>query len=244
MNCCWPLPPVEIDLPAREVHLWAARLDPPDGVLRRCEGLLSEDELNRAKRFRAGSLRSRYIAARGTLRILLARYLRADPGALSLAYQVHGKPEIGLPWNTAGLEFNLSHCHELAVYAFTRDSPIGVDVECIRPMPNAEELLQRFFSPQEVAEWRQMRPERQLRGFFQGWTRKEAWLKAEGSGLSFPLDQFCVTLDGPARILSIRGDDEEAARWWLGSCEPCDGCVAAVAKKGKAAIVKKWRFAE
>ena len=97
----------------------------------------------------------------------------------------------------AGWNSIVSHSHELAVYAFTRGSPIGVDVECIRPMPNAAELLERFFSPEEVQQWRQMPAERQLRAFFQGWTRKEAWLKAVGSGLSFPLNQFCVTLDGP-----------------------------------------------
>ena len=125
----------------------------------------------------------------------------------------------------------------------SRGAPaIGVDVECIRPMPNAAELLERFFSPDEVQQWRQMPAERQLRAFFQGWTRKEAWLKAVGSGLSFPLNQFCVTLDGPARVLSIRGDTGEAARWWLESCEPCDGCVAAVAMRGKAGAVRKWRF--
>ena len=127
-----------------------------------------------------------------------------------MSYQAHGKPELGPPWKACGLEFNVSHSHELAVYAFTRGSQIGVDVECIRPMPNAAALLERFFSPEEVQQWQQMPAERQLRAFFQGWTRKEAWLKAVGSGLSFPLNQFCVTLDGPARVLSIRGDTQRS----------------------------------
>ncbi len=238
------MPPAEIDLPAGEVHLWSARLDPPEDFLRQCAGLLSEDEHRRAERFRFGSLRNRYIAGRGTLRMLLGRYLRTAPASFSLSYQAHGKPELGPPWKAYGLEFNVSHSHELAVYAFTRGSPIGVDVECIRPMPNAAELLERFFSPEEVQQWQQMPAERQLRAFFQGWTRKEAWLKAVGSGLSFPLNQFCVTLDGPARVLSIRGDTDEAARWWLESCEPCDGYVAAVAMRGPARMVRRWHFAE
>ena len=176
--------------------------------------------------------------------MLLGRYLRTDPASVSLSYQAHGKPELGPPWNACGLEFNVSHSHELAVYAFTRGSQIGVDVECIRPMPNAAALLERFFSPEEVQQWQQMPPERQLRAFFQGWTRKEAWLKAVGSGLSFPLNQFCVTLDDTARVLSIRGDTDEAAQWWLESCEPCDGYVAAVAMRGKAGAVRRWRFGE
>ena len=244
MKCFWPLPPAEIDLPAGEVHLWSARLEPPEDVLRQFEGLLSEDERCRADRFRAGRLRDHYTAGRGTLRMLLARYLRTDPASFSLSYQPHGKPELGPPWNAYGVEFNLSHSHDLAVYAFTRGREIGVDVEYIRPMPNAAELMERFFSPEEVQQWRQMPAQRQLAAFYQGWTRKEAWLKAVGSGLSFPLNEFCVTLDDPARVLSIRGDREEAAQWWLESSEPSDGYVAAVATRGQARAVRKWRFEE
>lgn len=244
MKCPWPMPPVEIDLPAGELHLWSAPLDPPENVLRQCASLLSADERERAERFRFGSLRSRYVAGRGTLRTLLSRYLGSDPASLALSYQAHGKPELGLPWKAHGVEFNVSHSHELAVYAFTRGSQIGVDVECIRPMPNAAELLERFFSPEEVRQWQEMPAERQLRAFFQGWTRKEAWLKAVGSGLSFPLNQFCVTLDDTARVLSIRGDAGEAAQWWLESCEPCDGYVAAVAIRARAVVVRRWRFGE
>ncbi len=244
MNCSWPLPPAEIDLPAGEVHLWSARLDPPEDLLPQCASVLSADERQRAERFRTGSLRNRYVAGRGTLRMLLGRYLGTDPASFALSYQSHGKPELGLPWKTHGVEFNVSHSHELAVYAFTRSGAIGVDVEWIRPMPNAAALLERFFSPEEVWQWQQMPAERQLLAFFQGWTRKEAWLKAVGSGLSFPLNEFCVTLDGPARVLSIRGDTVEAAQWWLESCEPCDEYVAAVAMWGKAGMVRRWRFGE
>lgn len=242
MNCFSSPPPAQIDLPAGEVHLWSARLDPPNEFLQECASLLSEDERHRADKFRAGSLRNHYIAGRGTLRMLLARYLPTPPNSFALTYQPHGKPQLGPPWNACGLEFNLSHSHDLAVYTFTRGSEIGIDVEWIRPMPNAAELLARFFSPQEVQQWRQMPVERQLQAFFQGWTRKEAWLKAVGSGLSFPLNQFCVTLDGPPRVLSIRGDAHEAAAWWLESCEPSDGYVAAVARRGKAQTVHHWRL--
>jgi 4'-phosphopantetheinyl transferase len=242
MKSLWSLPPAEIDLPAGEVHLWSARLDPPEELSRQCAEVLSEDEHERAERFRFGSLRNHYIAGRGTLRMLLARYLGSDPTSFSLRYQAHGKPELDPPWKARGVEFNVSHSHELAVYAFTRQSQIGVDVEWVRPMPNAAALVERFFSPDEARQWRQMPAERQLPAFFQGWTRKEAWLKAVGSGLSFPLDQFCVTLDDTARVLSIRGDADEAAHWWLESCQPCDGYVAAVAMRGEAKNVKKWRF--
>lgn len=244
MKCSWPQPPAEIALPEGEVHLWSARLDAPEDMLRHFASLLAEDEQRRAERFRGGALRSHYIAGRGTLRVLLGRYLDAAPRSFSLSYQAHGKPELGLPWKAGGLEFNVSHSHELAVYAFTRGRAIGVDVESIRPMPNAAALMERFFSPEEVAQWQQMPAERQLRAFFQGWTRKEAWLKAVGSGLSFPLNEFCVTLDDPPRVRSIRGNAEEAAQWWLDSCEPCDDYLTAVALRGQAATVRRWQFGD
>ena len=224
--------------PARFIS--GRRLDPPEPVLRACADVLSEDELQRAGRFGTAVLRNRYVAGRGTLRFLLARYLPASPASFALAYQPHGKPELGPPWKNEGLEFNVSHCEDLALYAFTRDESIGVDVERIRTMPNAEGLLERFFSLDEIQQWRRVPAERQLRAFFQGWTRKEAWLKAVGSGLSFPLNEFCVTLDGPARVLSIHGSVDEAAAWWLESLEPCDGYVAAAARRGKAETVKTW----
>lgn len=237
-----PESPSIIDLPPGEVHLWSATLDPPADFLRQCEGLLSPDERARAERFRAGPLRNRYAAARGTLRILLGRYLHADPAEIAIVYQPHGKPGVGPPWNARGVEFNLSHSGELAVFAFTCVGPIGVDVELIRPMPNAADLLKRFFAAEEIAQWEHAPPERQETIFFQGWTRKEAWLKAIGSGLSFGLDQFCVTMDGPARVLSIQGDTSEAARWHLESCEPSPGHVAAGAVLGRVSAVRRWRF--
>jgi len=238
----WPSPPAKIDLPPAEVHLWAAALDPPEEFLGRCETLLSPDERQRAARFRMGPLRTRYIAARGILRILLGRYFQADAAEFSLAYQPHGKPELGPPWNDRGMEFNVSHSGDLAVYAFARGCPIGVDVEAIRAMPNAAGLLKRFFSAGEMAQWEETPPELQEVVFFQGWTRKEAWLKAVGSGLTFPLDQFCVTMDGPARVLSIHGDTAAAARWSMESCQPCRSYVAAAAWQGEAGAVRHWRF--
>jgi 4'-phosphopantetheinyl transferase len=237
----WPRPE-KIALEHGEVHVWSAPLDAPNKFLGMCEMNLSADECDRAARFRTGPLRTRYIVGRGTLRVLLAIYLRADPKEISLIYQPRGKPELGPPWSERGLSFNLSHSGEVALFAFTRGRPIGVDVEAVRPMPNAAGLMERFFSADEIAQWRQIPPERQERAFFQGWTRKEAWLKAVGSGLSFPLDQFCVTMDGPARVLSIRGDEAEAAKWWLETCEPASGYVGAVAVRGQVDSVRAWRF--
>jgi 4'-phosphopantetheinyl transferase len=238
----WPEPPPKTDLSRGEVHLWAVALDPQDDFLQPCENLLSEGERNRAARFRAGFLRNRYVTARGALRLLLGRYLQAEPAEIAISHQPHGKPELTAPWNRHGVEFNLSHSGDLAIIAVTRGCPIGVDVEAIRQMPNAEALLQRFFSPEEVAQWRQCPEERREAVFFQGWTRKEAWLKAVGSGLSFPLDEFCVTMDGAARMLSIQGDTVEASKWQLDCFEPCLGYIGAVAVRGRIESMPQWRF--
>ncbi len=228
------------------MHLWCADLDRSEESLAQLRALLSDDERHRADRFRIGSLRDRFVAGRGMLRAILGKYLQMDPANLRLNYRAHGKPELAPIWKARGLEFNVSHSNGLAMFAFTRGREIGVDVESIRPMPNAAGILERFFSAEEVAQWQCLPPEQQLQAFFHGWTCKEAWIKAVGSGLSFPLSEFCVSLSPlePARVLSIQGDPRRAAEWWLESYEPRAGFVAAVAVHGEPQQVMRWQFGE
>ena len=197
--------PAEAPLSDAEVHLYRAPLDLPHERTEALWSTLSPDERGRAVRFRTEQLQTRFIAARGTLRGVLARYLPLEPGQLQFAYEAHGKPLLaaGTP---GSVQFNLSHSHGLALLGVAR-RPLGVDVEWIRARTNAAQLIERFFSPDECVQWRGVAPGLQQLAFFQGWTRKEAWLKAIGSGLTFPLDQFSVSLAPgvPARLLSISG---------------------------------------
>jgi 4'-phosphopantetheinyl transferase len=238
----WPPAPENVVLAADEIHLWSWPLDLPASRIEALRRALSEEEGRRADRFRTGQLRNRFVAGRGTLRSVLARYLGLQPRQLQLTYEPLGKPVLATAVGPGRLHFNISHSHGLALLAVADGREVGVDLEQIRPMPNAARLVERFFSPQENRQWRRLPPEAQPTAFFQAWTRKEAWLKAIGSGLSFPLSQFCVSLlpGEQARVLSIRGDTAEAAQWWLDSCEPSPGYVAAVAVQGRPAAIRRW----
>jgi len=212
-----------------EVHVWKIALDRPAGVVGELRGLLSADELARADRFRVERGRERYIVGRGVLRTLLNRYTGAPPHALVFAYNEFGKPE--LPGSEVC--FNLSHSHGIALAAVTRGRAVGVDIERIREEVIGERIAQRFFSPAEARTLAGLPPAQQARAFFDCWTRKEAWIKARGEGLSIALDSFEVTLGPgePARLVATRPDAQEADRWSLQAleCEPEFAAAVAVA---------------
>jgi len=242
VECPWPDAPLEVRLRSGEIHLWCAGLDVPQAV-ENLLATLSEDERARAARFATELLRARFVVGRGMLRTILAKYLAAEPGELAFQYSDYGKPALAPPWGLPGLHFNLSHCVGLGMLAVA-DREVGADVECVRPVASMPELVERCFAAEEKARWRELPLEAQPTAFFRAWTRKEAWLKAVGSGFSFPLEEVGVTFapGEPARVLSIRGDATEAAGWWLDSCEPAPGHIAAVAVHGTPASVSRWRW--
>jgi 4'-phosphopantetheinyl transferase len=235
------LPAPAAPLGPGQLHLWAIPLDADGPAVEVLAATLSADERLRAARFGTEELRRRFIVGRGRLRAILAGYLAAAPGELEFQYEDRGKPALAAAWRAAGLHFNLSHCRGLALAAVA-DRDVGVDVEQVRPVQNVEQLVERCFADAEKEEWRRLPPAARPLGFFLAWTRKEAWLKAVGSGLSFPLDRVRVSLaPGEAsRLLSIGGDAQAAAAWWLDSCEPAAGHVAAVALRGPPAGVSRW----
>jgi 4'-phosphopantetheinyl transferase len=202
-------------------------LDQPGSVVAELRGLLAADELARADRFRMDRGRERYIVGRGALRTLLGRYTGVAPERLTFAYNEFGKPEI------AGCEvcFNLSHSHGVALAAVTRGRAIGVDIEQIREQVIREKIAARFFSPEEARALAALPPEQQAQGFFNCWTRKEAWIKARGQGLLIALNSFEVTLvpGEAARLVATRPDSEEAGRWSIQALECEPGFAAAVA---------------
>ena len=205
-----------------EVHLWRFALDPPSSVLNRFEKTLSEDEIARADRFRGPGLRSRFIAGRGGLRAILARYVGVAPDALSFAYRENGKPWLTGELYPKKLEFNLAHSHELALCAVITNRVVGVDIEYMRPMENASAIIHRFFSPAERVAFLRLPEAERFTAFYRGWTRKEAYLKAVGTGLATELDSFDVPLapgERPA-LLRIGDDPSEPGRWMMCDLDP------------------------
>src|SRR5687768_4340971 len=178
-------------------------------------GLLSDDERRRAERFVFERDRRRYTVARARLRQLLGERLGAAPESLRLAYGRHGKPALARRPAQRDLRFNVSHCGEVAAYAFTEGREVGVDVEEVRLLPDADEVAMRFFSQRERAAYLRLPASERPQGFFNCWTRKEAFVKAVGDGLSHPLETLDVSL--------------APAGWTLSSFVPAAGLVGAVA---------------
>jgi 4'-phosphopantetheinyl transferase len=216
-----------------DIHVWTVGIgDQPDDILRSRAAVLTPDELQRADRFARDSDRQRFVLCRGAVRLILARYTGRSPAELAFASGPHGKPFLvgedrGRPG--ASVNFNVSHSGEIAVVAVA-ESPVGIDVEQIRTMPDADRLAARFFSPYEREVYRSLDPEARLSAFFRCWTRKEAFVKARGDGLSLPLAYFDVTLTpSDPQLLRIGGTEAEARHWTLHGFEPAVGYVAALA---------------
>ena len=219
----------ELLLSSDEVHVWQAFFDQEESHINELARTLSKDEQLKAKRFYFQKDRTRFVVTHGILRKILGRYLNIEAKRLKFSYGSHGKPAIGGLTDGHSLCFNMSHSHGLALFAFTWSRRVGVDVECVRPMPDAEEIAQRFFSPQENAVFRTVPASKKLEAFFNCWTRKEAFLKAIGDGLSRSLDSFEVSLfpGEPAQLLGVGGDPLEASRWHLRALAPAHGYVGA-----------------
>jgi len=227
-----------------EIHLWLASLEPPEAHLQYLWGLISHDEQLQAERFHFERDRIRFITRRGTLRCILSRYLGTPPEYLGFRYGSNGKPALTEDCNPSDLRFNLSHSHELALYAVVLHKEIGVDIEHIHPVKDVETIARRFFSIREYETLRSLPEQQKLEAFFSCWTRKEAYIKACGDGLAQPLDRFDVSLapNEPAQLLSINGSTAEASRWHLRGFTPFPGYTAALAVEGGNWVVAQSRW--
>lgn len=209
-----------------EAHIWRSRLDLVESQINKFVKLLSEDEIERARRFRREQDRDRFIAARGILRTLLGQYLEIDPQEIEFSYTVKGKPYLSAEFPR--LEFNVSHSNDLALYGICRDRAIGIDIEHLRPLPNACELAQRFFSDRESRELNALPREHQHLAFFQTWTCKEAYLKATGEGLA-GLEKVEVVLEKDTPPKLVLPDKNAAQQWQLCFLHPHSNYAGAMA---------------
>ena len=222
-------------LPGDEVHVWVADLDDRHDDLGRCEKLLAPEELARASRFRKPLDRRRYTVGRALLRGLLAGYLGTDAGAIRFDYNRYGRPFVVRPESGSKLCFNLSHTGPLALYAASADHVLGIDVERVRHDMDHLALGEHFFAPAERAALRSVPPGSRADAFFNCWTRKEAFVKAHGMGLSLDLTSFEVTLEpgAPAKLISAPEGIEEVRRWHFETFVPRRGHIAALAVRGR-----------
>jgi 4'-phosphopantetheinyl transferase len=225
------------------VHVWAANLDVSATALRSFAETLSRDESERASRFHFERDRNRYIAGRGLLRTVLGKYLQTPPAEVPLVYGPNGKPLLQAASYRQTIHFNLAHSQNLALLAVTYAGQIGVDVEAVRPLSDAHELVNRFFSARESDTFESVPQSAKPEAFFNLWTRKEAWLKATGEGIGHLLNKVEVSfLPGePAKLLSLPQDS--TSRWTLTDLAPAPGFAGALAVAcSSAPILSCWRW--
>ena len=221
---------------ADTIHLW--RGEPPsdarieDPRLAQFVHLLSQDETQRMRRFHFAPDQTTFAFARGMLRKLLGGYLEESADRLIFQNSELGKPALSGRWAKSNLHFNVSHTRGAVVVGVCVGREIGVDIEQVRENFQVEEIAMKFFSPREQQLLMQYASGRaRVEAFFRCWTRKEAWLKARGSGLSFPLCDFDVSIaaDDPKIALATRPDPQEARRWVILDGKAPAGYAAAVA---------------
>lgn len=234
----WRMPPEDLVLDRGEVHIWRASLDRPEEVINQLELTLSSDERKRAERLRAERVRLRFVAGRGMLRMLLGSYLCVAPNKLGFSYGMHGKPFLAQPSGAERLCFNLSHSEDMVIFVLTEGREVGIDLEHVHPVAETDVITGQCFSARERDELNNLTSNQRETGFFNCWTRKEAYLKARGGGFSVSLDGFSVSLTPgePAALLEDLDDLQKTDSWQLHHLIPESGYIAALAVEGTHAV--------
>jgi 4'-phosphopantetheinyl transferase len=235
-----------IDLGNDDLHVWRASLDQDRTTILKLSGLLAPDECQRAEKYFRSIDRDRFIIARGILRKILSAYLHIAPREVRFIYNEYGKPSLSADQNHCALSFNLSHSNSLALYAVTCGRHVGIDIEYIREDFATLEIAEHFFSKDEVAALKSLPTDQRTTGFFNCWSRKEAFIKAKGMGVSYHLDRFTVSLapgETPA-LLKVDDDEREVARWRMYELKPGAGYVAALIAAGAPITLKQRHWNE
>ena len=237
-------PPDSLRLHRDEVHVWTVNLDVPSGTIARLSAYLASEEHERSARFRFERDRERFIVAHGVLRDLISRYLEVEPGQISYACNEFGKPDLS-PKFGSRLNFNLSHSAGIALIAITADADVGIDVERIRTRFEYADFARFFFSAAENEYLMNLPRDHRTEAFFSCWTKKEAYLKACGKGLSISPDRFSVPLENdgvrtPIDLLVTSNDTHPDKRWSMYTLAPAPCYVGALAIEGGGRRLSQW----
>jgi 4'-phosphopantetheinyl transferase len=233
--------------PAHEpgtITCWIVDLQQPAERVTALTEVLAVDERQRAARFVFARDRRRFVVTRACLRDLLGRACDRPTAAIRFEYGVHGKPSLAPDLGGPTLHFSVSHSGDLALIVLAPDRPLGVDLEAVRSLPDLHDIAARYFTAAEASAIIGMpaQEEREL-AFFLCWTRKEAFVKALGDGLTLPLDRVRVSCrpGEPARILDIDGSPA-AAEWSIYDLRPAPGFVGAAVMRGAPRPLSLVRF--
>ena len=196
-----------------EIHIWQICLN--NCSAKQLFSCLSPTEQERARRFKADIISRRYIVAHAAMRDILAKYLGGSATSLDLIQPLNQKPLIHQSQNHLGLHFSLSHSHEIAILAVSQACIVGVDIEHIRPVASVTQIANRFFAASEYELLQKSPKAQQLALFFKIWTAKEAFLKAQGLGISNHLNQFSITLNYEQEPIGIERAKTDGEEWRL-----------------------------
>lgn len=243
LDSVWKLHSEPNILALGQIDLWLTKIGLSGEQINQYANLLSRDELERANSFHFEHHREAFCIGRGILRSILSRYLLVEPKYIHLEYSAYGKPAVS--GEAAGvLDFNLAHSGEWVLYAISLPRRIGVDIEQVQAKEGWVQIAQSFFAPREIQTLLALPGERQLSAFYACWTRKEAFIKALGKGLSYPLDKFCVSVareDAP-RLLAVQDESEAIDDWNLFDI-PIDGKYqATLAAEGIVREINYWTY--
>jgi 4'-phosphopantetheinyl transferase len=241
-NCNWSSAPVDFSLSGDDVHIWCTCLNFPHGLIERMAQILSNDELKRAERFHFRRHRTRFIAAHAFLRKLLAEYANIEAKRITFEYGSNGKPFLSEKFSQEKIRFNLSHSRDYALMAFARNREIGVDLEYIKEFADMYTVAKQVFSSKDNAVLQLLAETERMKAFYTFWTRKEAYLKAIGKGLSAALDTIDISSDSldESIIVLSEGTTEGQNQWTIQDLNPLAGFAAAFAIEGTGAIHHCW----
>lgn len=231
-----------LNLDKNQVQVWRVDLAAIREDELRWQTILSSDELARSERFHFPMDRQNFAAGRALLRIILAGYLCVDPKSVRFAYAKNEKPSLEPSLARSGITFNVSHSGGVALYAFAQGREVGIDIEHIKRDFDIEAIARRFFSGHEQQQLAAVRAADKIGAFFRCWTRKEAYLKATGDGLSLSLSQFDVSItpDSIDALTATRPNAAEAARWRLSHVDGGTDFIAAICVRGRDWVLDSW----
>lgn len=239
----WPISNKSPNLQMHQAHIWSAMLSCDTQKLKIFFDLLDANEQARAKRFHFEKDRNQFIASHGILRKILSGYLNVSPEKIIFSYNEFGKPFIA---NQSDIQFNLSHSKNIALIGVTKNYSIGIDIEYIKQMRDIDAIAERYFSAHEYSALKQLSTEEKQLAFFNGWSRKEAFLKAHGQGLSYSLEKIEVNLlaNETAKFIAIHDANENISDWELYNLEPANDFAAALAIKGHLEKIQMLQWQE
>ena len=221
-----------------EVQIWQVDLSSQTSNLAHYISLLNQDEIARKNRFKFVKDQENFAITRGVLRTLLGSFLALEPSRVAFKYTAHGKPKCA---TDSAIHFNVSHTQNKAVFAFTLEAAVGIDIESITTRPT-QQLANRFFAKEEVKALSLLSQTEQQHAFYRIWTQKEAYIKAIGLGLSQSLDSFVVSVTPPAKIISIDNSIDQAGPWSMHSFTLGDAFIGHLAIKKRALTIGYYRF--